>query len=1060
MRTALRSPQLYRRQVGALIIGTTIPWVGNVIYLLNASPWPGLDLTPLAFMLTGLAIAWGLFRFQMLDLVPVAREALIESMSDGVLLLDEHNRVVDINPAACRMIGCSATSAVGQPVAAILSKWRDLVERYRDMPEAQAEITVNGIQWQDLRISPLYDRRKKLTGRLIALRDITERKLAEEALRHRAREMAALYDTSLEINALTALVPLLRSIVERAARLLNVRLGGLYLLTPDGESLELVVSHNLPANYRAATLRLGEGLSGRVAQTGEPMMVEDYCLWEGQVPLDTDSPLRRALGMPLKTRNKVIGVIHMVDDLQAGPFSEEAVRLVRLFADQAAIAVEKARLYEETCQRAERLALLNTISTEINLPLELNAVLQACVDGLARALQVDQTGLALLDEARHSLAVVTEHTAPGSPSAVGFELPVAGNLSMERVLTTKMSLAIASAQSDPLLASVREVMVQRRVQSILIVPLVVRDEVVGTIGCDAIAAPRHFTLEDIELAETIANLVAVRIEQARLFEAERHALQQAEARVADLDQHERYLTLLNDITQAAISAPSLTDLFQVLADHLGELFDAEGAYITLWDEARQATLPAAAFGQLRETYTTLRVEADEVTMTASVLRAGHVLATEDVFHSPYLSPRIAALFPARSLLGLPLIADGRKLGAALINYNQPHRFSPDEIARGERVARQIALAVAKTQLRAEALQRAANLNALIEASRDGVILVGLDMRILVANVPALRLLRLPDRPEAWVGRPVMDGLKVLSRWSRRAARVILAEIRRLQNGDQAPGEGEYDISPCTLHWLNLPVQVGDTPLGRLIVLRDVTDERAVERLREDMTSMLVHDLRNPLCTISTALELLRSEMADDFSADQRHVLDIMGSQALKMRELVNRILEIGQLERQQALLAARRAPIELAHLIGQVLELQAPQASAKGVRLESDVPPDLPPAWADAELIGRVLQNLVDNAVKFTPPGGLVRVAARTGESEGRPALLVSVTDTGSGIPDEIRSRLFQKFVRGKQLERGSGLGLAFCKLAVEAHDGRIEVESVPGRGATFAFSLNTTPNT
>ena len=117
-----------------------------------------------------------------------------------------------------------------------------------------------------------------------------------------------------------------------------------------------------------------------------------------------------------------------------------------------------------------------------------------------------------------------------------------------------------------------------------------------------------------------------------------------------------------------------------------------------------------------------------------------------------------------------------------------------------------------------------------------------------------------------------------------------------------------------------------------------------------MTHMLVHDLRNPLGIISTALGLLESDLADNLSADQRRALDIVNHQASKMRGLVNRILEIGQLERQQVPL--NRTPIELAYLIDQVLKLQAPQASAKGVRLASDVPPDLPPGLVDAELSG------------------------------------------------------------------------------------------------------------
>jgi signal transduction histidine kinase len=120
------------------------------------------------------------------------------------------------------------------------------------------------------------------------------------------------------------------------------------------------------------------------------------------------------------------------------------------------------------------------------------------------------------------------------------------------------------------------------------------------------------------------------------------------------------------------------------------------------------------------------------------------------------------------------------------------------------------------------------------------------------------------------------------------------------------------------------------------------------------------------------------------------------------------------------------------------------------------VPLILPPAWADTGLIARVLQNLVGNAIKFTPPNGVIRVSARTEEKQRGSVILVAVRDTGPGIPPEIAGRLFQKFVTGRQTGRGSGLGLAFCKLTVEAHGGRIWVESTPGNGATFTFSLAT----
>ncbi len=185
LQAAVRSPHLYRRQAVALLIATLAPWVGNVLRVSGLNPFPHLDLTNFAFTLSGLVAAWALFRLRLLDIVPVAYDAVIKSMDDGVIVLDAQNRIVDINPAAGHIFGHSTSEAIGQPAARILYGPPGLLERYRDATEAQAEIIL-GIgearRTFDLHISPLYDQHERLTGRLIVLRDFTERKRAEEAL--------------------------------------------------------------------------------------------------------------------------------------------------------------------------------------------------------------------------------------------------------------------------------------------------------------------------------------------------------------------------------------------------------------------------------------------------------------------------------------------------------------------------------------------------------------------------------------------------------------------------------------------------------------------------------------------------------------------------------------------------------------------------------------------------------------------------------------------------------------------------------------------------------------
>jgi len=187
---------------------------------------------------------------------------------------------------------------------------------------------------------------------------------------------------------------------------------------------------------------------------------------------------------------------------------------------------------------------------------------------------------------------------------------------------------------------------------------------------------------------------------------------------------------------------------------------------------------------------------------------------------------------------------------------------------------------------------------------------------------------------------------------------------------------------------------------------------------------------------------------------QREILGIAQHSAQRMIELVTAILDVSRLESGRMPLEQRA--FQLADLITEALTAQATLARDKQIRLDRRVPADLPQAWADEGLIARVLQNLIGNAIKFTPPEGVVQVAVIWEAPQAR--LIVQVSDTGAGIPPAIQSRLFQKFVSGGQAERGSGLGLALCKLAVEAHGGRIWVESMPGQGTTFSFSLAVAP--
>jgi len=189
--------------------------------------------------------------------------------------------------------------------------------------------------------------------------DITERVRAEEALRRRAEELATLQATVLDITTPHDLPTLLQTIVERAARLLDTPGGGLYLCDPDQKEVRCVVSYNTPYDYAGTVLKYGEGAAGAVAQTGEPLIVDDYRTWSGRAAVyEENHPFTAVLTTPMIWQGQVTGVIHVLHDVESRCFTQADLELLTLFANHAAIAVENARLYEKALQDAKTKSFL------------------------------------------------------------------------------------------------------------------------------------------------------------------------------------------------------------------------------------------------------------------------------------------------------------------------------------------------------------------------------------------------------------------------------------------------------------------------------------------------------------------------------------------------------------------------------------------------------------------------------------------------------------------------------------------------------------------------------
>ena len=325
---------------------------------------------------------------------------------------------------------------------------------------------------------------------------------------------------------------------------------------------------------------------------------------------------------------------------------------------------------------------------------------------------------------------------------------------------------------------------------------------------------------------------------------------------------------------------------------------------------------------------------------------------------------------------------------------------------------------------------------LIEELGDGVIVLDMEWRIVDINPAAFRLLGLSLDV---IGQPVAQAFPP---WQGLAAE--WEEQERIKQEIVLPGTPprHLEISKVALR------DPGGRLTGRLLTLRDISDYKELERQRSDLIHMIVHDLRNPLSNLTISLEAI----ADVPENERQVILGLARSSVGKMTELVNSILDINRLER--GAIDLDPAALNLASLVQETLQEQAPLAHKKQVEVSTDLPPDLPLVRADLGLLRRVIQNLLGNALAFTPQGGKIHICLHV--DEAKQMLVFTISDSGPGISSAVEPHLFQMFgarrVGGSA--SGTGIGLAFCRLAVEAQGGQIWTEKNIEQGARFYFSL------
>jgi NtrC-family two-component system sensor histidine kinase KinB len=431
--------------------------------------------------------------------------------------------------------------------------------------------------------------------------------------------------------------------------------------------------------------------------------------------------------------------------------------------------------------------------------------------------------------------------------------------------------------------------------------------------------------------------------------------------------------------------------------------------------------------------------------------------------------------PAASWLGVPILAGSDSLGVIAVQsydtsgvYDANHEHVLVTIAAQAAVAIQNARLYARTD---EALtRRVQELDSILRTTREGILLLDRDWRVLAANPEVAGFLGLAqlDLVDQVLGSPQSEGsLALVGRLGYTVER-LGADCEALVREGGAHKETIVFAGPPERYLERTLAPVRDREgviSGWLLIYRDVTEEVELNQFRDDMTHMLVHDLRSPLAVLRGSLEMIEHDMEQQRTDRVGHWVASARSGSDRMLHLIDELLDISKLENGQ--LPTRPEAVETSVLFEETTQRLATLAREAHITVQAVAPDDLPALYVDPGLMGRVLTNLVDNAIKFTPDEGIVCVWAKSDLEADGASMLVGVSDTGPGIPPEAQSRLFKKFQQVVSIEgrrRGTGLGLPFCRLAVEAHGGQIWAESPSsviesteeGQGTTFVMRLPT----
>jgi len=559
------------------------------------------------------------------------------------------------------------------------------------------------------------------------------------------------------------------------------------------------------------------------------------------------------------------------------------------------------------------------------------------------------------------------------------------------------------------------------------VPLLVRERLVGALTL-VHPVPNAFNEEHFELMQAIADQVAVAVLNARLYtESQRQA---------------RVMTALAEGAAAINTSLRMEDVLQRILNQIIQALQVETAAVALIDSSTNELVFRAATGQNAGSIIDRRVPLSEG-LVGQVVREGRGLIVPDAATDKRITglDRFSGIFP-KAIAVAPIQTQAGIIGTVEAINPVGGAFDPDALLVMTGLGSLAGTTIQNAQLYERLDAAHQRYRELFEDSIDPIIVTDWQGRILEANRQALAL---GGYTEVELHDLTIQTLHEVN-WERVGKQFEFLRADGSSSYESVLHTKEGGLIPIEAHVRRAEFEESNAVQW---ILRDIKERKDLDALRDDLTAMIYHDLRSPLGNVVSSLEVL-TEVVEPGNESAHSIINIASNSTGRIQRLLASLLDLNRLEAGQTVVDQKIT--NPAPLIEQAIKDTSASAEGRRQSIVSNLPERLPLLWIDADMCRRVLINLIENAIKFTPSEGRVEIGARRVDDW----VELWVKDTGPGISPADQERIFNKFTRLLSTNRpaGLGIGLAFCRLAVNGHGGRIWVVSQPGQGSEFHFTL------